>query len=60
MLIIKPVIRSSVGNKGHTHSSSKPSSIDLGETLFGGVFSQLAIVPLLVVPLERVKVKGKI
>ena len=48
------VDRFSVGNKSPT--PSKSSAIDIRETLFGGFFSQLAIVPLLVVPLERVKV----
>jgi len=50
----KKIYRSIVGNKSHT--PSKSSGIDIRETLFGGIFSQLAIVPLLVVPLERVKV----
>jgi len=50
----KKFYRSSFGHKNHT--PSKSSTMDIKETLFGGVFSQLAIVPLLVVPLERVKV----
>ena len=48
------VDRSSVGGK--SHNPSKSSALDIKETLFGGIFSQLAIVPILVVPLERVKV----
>lgn len=52
---IPSVDRSSFGHKNHT--PSKSSTMDIKETLFGGVFSQLAIVPLLVVPLERVKVQ---
>lgn len=50
----KKIYRSSVSNK--SHNPSKSSAIDIRETIFGGIFSQIAIVPLLVVPLERVKV----
>lgn len=47
-----------LGKKIYNGMESKTSTrVDFGEVLFAGIFSQLFIVPLLVAPVERIKVK---